>query len=134
MNKQFIDKVALIYIKDKKLLVSLSKGKDTWYIPGGKRDEGETDQETLIREVKEELSVDIKPETIQYYGTFEAQAHGKPEGTIVKTVYYTADFTGEMKPTSEIEKIEFFSYSQKDLTSAISKLLFDDLKDKGIIE
>ena len=96
MNKTYIDKLAYIFIKDRKVLSTLSKGKDTWYIPGGKRDSNETDEEALIREVKEELTVDLKPATIRHYGTFEAQAHGKPEGTVVRMTCYEADFDGEL--------------------------------------
>jgi len=75
----FIDKLAWIYVKDKKILTTRSKNKDTYYIPGGKREPGESDEAALIREIQEELSVDIIPETITYVNTFEAQAHGKPE-------------------------------------------------------
>ena len=78
-----IDKIAFIYLKNGKILSSLSKGKDTYYIPGGKRENNETDEETLIRECKEELSIEIKKDTLNYYGTFKAQAHGKAEGVIV---------------------------------------------------
>lgn len=31
-----IDKIALLYIKDAQILSALSKGKDTYYLPGGK--------------------------------------------------------------------------------------------------
>ncbi|HVT01414.1 MAG TPA: NUDIX domain-containing protein [Patescibacteria group bacterium] len=134
MEKNFIDKLAFIDLKDKKVLVTLSRGKDTWYIPGGKREGEETDHEALAREVKEELTVNLIPETIKYYGVFEAQAHGKPEGTIVRMTCYTADFNGELKPDSEIEKMDYFSYSQKHLTSLVDFLIFDDLKEKGLIE
>ena len=65
-----IDKIAFIYLKDGKILSTLSKGKDTYYIPGGKRENDETDEETLIRECKEELSIEIKRNSIKYYGTF----------------------------------------------------------------
>jgi 8-oxo-dGTP pyrophosphatase MutT (NUDIX family) len=65
-EKTFIDKLAYIEIKDRKLLVTLSQGKDTWYIPGGKRNGNETDLEALAREVKEELSVNLKPNTDRY--------------------------------------------------------------------
>jgi len=133
MTKHYIDKLAYIYLKDKKILVTLSKGKDTWYIPGGKREAGESDQQALIREVKEELIIDLEPETIKHYGTFEAQAHGKPEGTIVRMTCYTADFIGELTPAAEIEKLDFFDYSQKAKTSPVDHLIFDDLKTKGLI-
>ncbi|HVZ12414.1 MAG TPA: NUDIX domain-containing protein [Patescibacteria group bacterium] len=134
MDKNLIDKLAYIDIKDRKVLITLSKGKDAWYIPGGKREGNETDQEALIREVKEELAVDLKPESIKYYGTFEAQAHGKPEGTIVRMTCYTAEFDGDLKPDSEIEKIDYFTYSQKHLTSPVDFLIFDDLRNKGLID
>ena len=134
MEKQFIDKLAYIHIVDGKVLVTLSKGKDTWYIPGGKRETGETDQEALTREVKEELSVDIIPSSIEYYGTFEAQAHGKPLGTIVRMTCYTADYQGDLEAAAEIEKIEFFHYSQKSHTSLVNHLIFDDLYEKGLIK
>ena len=42
-DAEMIDKIALLYIKDGKVLSSLSKGKDKYYFPGGKREAGETD-------------------------------------------------------------------------------------------
>lgn len=134
MNKTFIDKLAFIEIQDNKILVTLSKGKDTWYIPGGKREENETDTQALIREVKEELSVDMLPESIQKYGVFEAQAHGKPTGTVVRMTCYTGKYIGEPTPSSEIEKLDFFDYSRKSETSPVDNLIFDDLKKKNLIK
>jgi 8-oxo-dGTP pyrophosphatase MutT (NUDIX family) len=132
--KDFIDKLAYIDIVNKKILVTQSRGKDTWYIPGGKREEGESDHEALIREVKEELSIDLVENTIEKYGVFEAQAHGRPAGTIVRMTCYMADYTGEMKPDSEIDAVEYFEYARKAETSPVDHLIFDDLKKKGWIE
>jgi 8-oxo-dGTP pyrophosphatase MutT (NUDIX family) len=134
MQKSYIDKLAFIDIKDKKLLSTLSKGKDTWYIPGGKREEGETDEQALVREVKEELSVDITPESIVPYGTFEAQAHGKPEGTVVRMTCYTALYTGTLQASAEIEEYRYVPYAWKEKSSPVDQLIFDDLKAKGLIE
>ena len=133
MTKVYIDKVALLYLKDEKLLMARSKGKDRFYNPGGKRDLGESDAATLIREVQEELDVDIDPRSIQYYGTFEAQAHGKSEGVFVRTKCYTATFHGEPKASGEIEEIRFLSYAEKDLSTFVDFLIFDDLKAKNLI-
>lgn len=132
--KNFIDKLAYIYIKDKQILMTLSKGKDTYYIPGGKRDEGETDIEALSREVKEELTVSIVPEIVKHYGTFEAQAHGKPTGTIVRMTCYEADFEGEFQPSSEIQDIAYYTYAQRDIVGPVDQIIFDDLKEKGLID
>lgn len=133
MDKTYIDKLAYIRIEGGKVLSTLSKGKDVWYIPGGKREGDETDQDALIREVEEELTVKLRPETIKHYGTFEAQAHGKPQGTIVRMTCYEADFDGELKASSEIAEIDFVNYEWKDKSSPVDVLIFDDLKAKGLI-
>lgn len=130
-----IDKIAFIYLKDGKILSTLSKGKDAYYIPGGKREGSESDEETLIRECKEELTIDILKNTIKYYGTFEAQAHGKAEGVLVKMTCYTAEFNGILKPDSEIEEIKWLDYSNLNVKiSPVDELIFKDLYDKHLID
>ena len=129
-----IDKIAFIYLKDGKILSTLSKGKDTYYIPGGKREGTEADEETLIRECKEELTIDIKEDTIKYYGTFEAQAHGKSEGILVKMTCYMADFGGEIEASSEIQEVRWLDYSNLDIISPVDKLIFKDLYKNKLIK
>lgn len=130
-----IDKIAFIYLKEGKILSTLSKGKDAYYIPGGKREGSETDEETLVRECKEELTIDILKDTIKYYGTFEAQAHGKAEGILVKMTCYTAEFNGNLKPDSEIEEIKWLDYSNLNVKiSPVDELIFRDLYDKHLID
>lgn len=130
---KLIDKIALIYIKDKKILCTLSKGKDTYYLPGGKREKDESDIDTLLRECKEELDVEVKKETVKYYGTFEAQAHAKEEGIIVKMTCYRADFNGNITPSSEIESINWLNSNDLNKISQVDKLIFNDLKKNNLI-
>lgn len=129
-----IDKVAFLYLQDGKILSTRSKGKDKYYIPGGKREAGESDIETLVREVKEELSVDIIESSAKLYGVFEAQAHGKAEGVIVKMTCYTAEFTGELKADSEIAEIVWLTTADMEAVSPVDKLIFADLKQKGLLK
>lgn len=129
-----IDKLAWIYIKDKKILSTLSKGKDKYYIPGGKRENYENDVETLTREIKEELMVELNLDTLKYYGVFKAQAHGKSEGIIVKMSCYFADYVGNLKADSEISEIVWLNYKDIDKVSPVDKLIFKDLYDKGLID
>ena len=128
-----IDKVAFLCLKDGKILSTRSKGKDKYYIPGGKREGQETDIGTLVREVKEELSVDIVESTAAFYGAFEAQAHGKEEGTVVRMTCYTADFTGVLKADSEIAEIVWLTTADIESVSPVDKLIFADLKQKGLL-
>ncbi len=133
-QKTFIDKLAFLYLKDQQILMTLSKGKSTYYIPGGKREGSETDEQALIREVEEELTVKIILRTMKFYGSFEAQAHGKPEGTIVGMTCYTAEFEGEIKPSGEIQDIAYYTYAQRDIVGPVDQIIFDDLKMKGLIQ
>lgn len=134
MEKNYIDKLAFIEIGNRRVLETKSFGKDKWYIPGGKRETGESDQDALMREMKEELNIDLIPETIKHYGTFEAQAHGKPEGTIVRMTCYTARFSGTLTPGAEVEKADWFDYSKRNEVSPVDQLIFDDLKAKNLID
>ena len=130
----YIDKLAWIHIVDKHILSTRSIGKDTYYIPGGKREGGETDQQALTREIKEELTVDLLTETLQFMGQFEAQAHGKSEGTMVRMTCYAAAYVGEIKPDSEVEEVVWFQHSDRDKSSPVDKIIFDWLKEKGLID
>lgn len=134
MTTAYIDKLAFIELKNRKVLVTLSTGKDTWYIPGGKRELDETDEQALIREVREELSVEIDVTSIRKYGVFHAQAHGKPPGTIVRMTCYFADHDGILHPSTEIEKMDFFDYAQRDRCSDVDILIFEDLKQHNLID
>lgn len=89
-----IDKIALIVVENGKILSTKSIGKNKYYIPGGKRENNETDHQTLIREIKEELSVDVLHETIKYVGTFTSQSDGDIEGINVKMTCYKAKYLG----------------------------------------
>lgn len=129
-----IDKLAWILVKDKRVLYVRSKGKDLFFNPGGKREAGETDEEALMREVKEELGVSLVPESIRYVITVSAQAAGKPEGVMVEMKCFTADYSGTLTPRSEIEELAWFSSTDVHRTSAAGKLILEYLKNKNIIE
>ena len=129
-----IDKLAWLYIKDNRVLMARSKGKDKFYLPGGKREDGEDDKSALIREIKEELSVDIIPESLEYVDTFTARADGKPSGTLVRLTCYQSNFHGECKPAAEIEEIDWICYQEKERCSLAAKVVLDALKLQHILD
>jgi 8-oxo-dGTP diphosphatase len=126
-----IDKIAWIHVVDGRILSTRSRGKDVYYLPGGKREPGESDAETLVREVREELTVTIAEPTIAPAGIFEAQADGKASGVVVRMTCFTAEYTGTLKASSEIEEIAWLGYSDRDRVSAVDKLIFDHLRETG---
>lgn len=130
---KIIDKLAWIEIIDRKILVARSKGKDAFYIPGGKREAGENDQEALIREIEEELSVTLHSDSLKYYGTFSAQAHGHSEGIVVQMTCYEGSYEGELKAAAEIEEVAWLPFEEMDKTSHVDKIIFHDLRSKGLL-
>ncbi|RAJ77586.1 8-oxo-dGTP pyrophosphatase MutT (NUDIX family) [Chitinophaga dinghuensis] len=131
---KIIDKLAWIEINNKSILSTRSYGKQNFYIPGGKRDPGENDEQALCREVLEELNVTLDTDTLKYVGTFEAQADSHPDGVIVKMTCYMARYNGTLQPASEIEEFTWLKYADKDKISAVDKLIFDFLKDQDLID
>ncbi|WP_405165206.1 NUDIX domain-containing protein [Nocardia sp. NBC_01499] len=126
-----IDKVAWIYLDNGRILSTRSRGKDVYYIPGGKREFGETDLDTLAREIAEELAVTIIPATAAHLGTFCAQAHGHPGGVTVQMTCYTADHHGIPTPSSEIDEVVWLSYADRNRVSPVDQIIFDHLYQTG---
>ena len=69
-----IEVSAAIIIKDDKIFVT-QRGygdfKDMWEFPGGKLEEGETGEQAIVREIKEELNTNIR--VIQFLNTITYQ-------------------------------------------------------------
>jgi len=128
-----IDKVAWVHVVDRRVLMTRSRGKDAYYLPGGKREPGESDEACLRREVREELSVDLKPGTLRKLGVWEAQAHGKPEGVKIVMPCYVAEYAGELRASAEIEEFVWLIHEDRERTGPVGQIVFDWLHARGAI-
>ncbi|AXK35093.1 NUDIX domain-containing protein [Streptomyces armeniacus] len=126
-----IDTVAWVRIENGLILCARPRGKDVFYVPGGKREGGESDTETLVREIKEELTVLLDPRTAVHVGTYEGGGPGLPADTVVRMACYTAEFQGTLAASGEIEETAWLSYADRDRVPPVDQLLFDDLKNAG---
>ncbi|MGI8449818.1 MAG: NUDIX hydrolase [Streptosporangiaceae bacterium] len=128
MAPVLIDTVAWVLVEEGRILCARPRGKDIFYIPGGKREGTETDLQVLLREITEELTVTLRPETVRHVGTYEA---GQPGGAVVRMSCYSGDYAGTLVPSSEIEEFAWFSYADRPRVPPVDQLLFDDLKTGG---
>lgn len=126
-----IDKIAWIHLDGGRILSTRSRGKDVYYLPGGKREPGETDLDTLAREIDEELAVTILPATAAHLGTFQARAHGHADGVTVRMTCYTAEHRGTPTPDSEIEEVTWLTYADRHRVSPVDQVIFDHLHRAG---
>lgn len=110
MDKKIMDVVACLIKEDGKILFAQRKKGDSygllWEFPGGKVEEKEKLEEALIREIKEELGVDIVVE--DFIHTFEDENDNKK---IVVHLFSCKIISGFVKPL-ECNKIEFLSLEE----------------------
>ena len=98
----------LITLKNRKLLLAFSKNKQAYYLPGGKIDKGETAQQALIREIKEELNIEFKESDIEYYCHITAKAFGEANGLVMEQDCFICDLDDTPKPNAEIAALQYF--------------------------
>ncbi len=108
-----LESVAWVLKKDGKVLCVKTKGKNKYFIPGGKLEAGETHQLGLLREIKEELNIDLIANTISHEFTVVDWAYGI-EDTELEMHCYSADFSGEIVPDSEIELVKWIDKCEVD--------------------
>lgn len=126
--------VAGIIIKDHKVLMCKTRDNEHYYNPGGKLKEGESYHQAMIREAKEELSIDLIPETIKEYWHFEADAYGFPEPRRVIMNTYTFNYSGDLKASGEITDIFFASSYDIDRLAPAAQVLLKKLIQDGLIK
>ncbi len=108
MNKTVdIHKAAGILIRDRKLLVERSKGKEFFIAPGGSIEDGETPEEAVIRELLEEFQVTVYPEDLSIFGKFRARAAGQEDKIVEMQVFNVANWQGEPTADNEVEEIRW---------------------------
>lgn len=134
MSIKIIDKLGWITLSDNKIAMVRSHNKQLFYIPGGKRELGETDEQALIREIEEELAVILEPSSIRFYGEFTGLADGKQDGTQVRIRCYFANYQGTATPAAEIAELAWFNCHDLSHCSSTAVTILSKLKDDGLIQ
>jgi len=78
--------------------------KDTFALPGGFVDEGETVEEALVREVFEETSLEIHP--IEILGVYSTPTRD-PRGHMMTVVFITITYGGELSAGDDAKELHW---------------------------
>ena len=120
-----IEVVAGVIYKDNKFLIAQRNLKKAqgglWEFPGGKLEVGETPEDALVREIKEEFNADIKVE-----GFVGENIHHYPEKDI-KLMFYRADLISSELTLLEHESCAWITKENKDdyEFAGADKIVFD---------
>jgi 8-oxo-dGTP diphosphatase len=97
VNRKFIEVSAALIFHGGKLLITQRHAKShlggLWEFPGGKREAGETFEQCLVREIREELGVEISVGEL-----FEEISHDYPEKSVRLKFFLCELITGEPQP------------------------------------
>ncbi|MFQ6396815.1 NUDIX hydrolase [Nocardia sp. KC 131] len=104
IEERTLTSVAWLCVEKGRLLAVRTKGRDAFYLPGGKLEPGETLTGALVREVREEVGVELEAHRITPVVTITAPAHGRP-GTLVEMHCFAAPGHGRPAPAAEIAEM-----------------------------
>ena len=113
----------IINIDGKIILIKRKNPPYGWALPGGFVDYGETVENAVSREVKEETSLDLK--NLKQFHVY-SEPNRDPRGHNISVVF-TAQGIGEPKAKDDAKEIGLFSKSDlpKEIAFDHKKILFD---------
>jgi len=124
--------VGLVHVEAGRLLVVRSRNKKAFYLPGGKIEPGESREDAVRREVREELGVEIgAPAEFKRYVSL---AYGEGEGAMVDMTCFTATLEGTPRPAGEIAELTYVTrdeYREHAETAPAIHEVLDDLVASG---
>lgn len=134
-----INKAGVLIIENGNILLCRKKkGTSKLILPGGSIEKGETPQDAIIREVREELGTNVKIQELRYLGTYEDKAaFDNPSiNKFVQIVLYAGDITGTPTPSSEISEIIWFNRESdaNQLSDIVKNKVLPDLVTRKILD
>ncbi|TBU99980.1 GNAT family N-acetyltransferase [Stutzerimonas kirkiae] len=115
---------------ENRLLIVRKRATRLFMLPGGKAEAGETPLQTLIRELTEELGVQMQAKDFQPLGHFQAEAANEP-GFQVCAEVFVAPLRVPVKALAELEETGWLNWretSREDLAPLLKEKILPALR------
>ncbi len=134
-NLNAIQKVGAAIVHDGKVLVLRKKNQPSpeYFMAGGKMEAGETQRQTLFRELMEELKVTVKE--YDYIGSYEDNAVFEGTPLVIHAYYVRID--GVPTPANEVKEYAWidadFAAAGYEVSSIMAQQVMPQLVEMGVL-
>lgn len=101
---------ALITDSNNRMLTVRKKGSEYYMMAGGKIEKGEKPIQALIRELQEELAVQINEKDISLLGSHQTNAVNETNTIVSATIFHIIINNSHIVASSEIEEIKWLTH------------------------
>jgi len=115
------------------VLVVRTRGRDAFYLPGGKIEAGEAPEAALCREVAEELGVILDRFTVRPFAAFTGPAHGIEPRVTLRMLVYWAEGGGNPRPGREVAELAWVSSAEQLRCAPVARKVIERLLAEGHI-
>jgi len=105
-----------------RLLLVRKRGTQAFMLPGGKHEPGETSVQALLRELGEELELNLPTSALTALGQFQAAAANEPAMRVDAQVYLAA-LPQAVQPAAELEELAWLDLASGDYPDNLAPLL-----------
>ena len=100
---------AIALVRERRVLMVTARDREVYYMPGGKIDDGETAAEAAAREALEEVALDLPADTLEELFEVVVQAHGEPDGRLVRMRVFRAETDAAPEASAEVGALHWVS-------------------------
>jgi len=129
-----LDSLAWLHVRDRRLLMVRTGGRELFYLPGGKREPAESDVQALTREIHEELGVRLRADSFSFQRAVTATADGFDDGRQVNMLCYTAAHDGPLVPGREIAELTWTTTADVGRCPPAGQRVLAYLHSRGLID
>ncbi|MEJ3405255.1 NUDIX domain-containing protein [Rathayibacter sp. YIM 133350] len=129
-----IHTATIALIRDRRVLMVTARGREVYYMPGGKIDPGEAPAEAAAREAFEEVSLTVDAAELEPLFEVLTQAHGEPEGRLVRMHVFAVRTDADPAPSAEVDAVHWVGTAEVHHCPPAGREVLRRLADAGLID